>query len=66
VWILDVTVNGIMNFTQYVDILAQKNLVASARRLKRGHKWIHKEMLNLATKIGIFAIAILVSRLETH
>ena len=32
-------VNGIMKFTKYQDILA-KNLVASARRLKLGQKWI--------------------------
>jgi hypothetical protein len=32
-------VNGIMKFTQYQDILAQ-NLVASAKSLKLGLKWI--------------------------
>ena len=34
-----VKVNSIMNSTKYQDILA-KNLVASARRLKLGLKWI--------------------------
>ena len=37
-----VKVNGIMNSTQYQDILA-KNLVASARRLKLGRKWIFQQ-----------------------
>jgi hypothetical protein len=32
----------VMNFTQYQDMLA-KNLVASARKLKRGHKWIFQQ-----------------------
>jgi hypothetical protein len=35
----NVKVNGIMKFTKYLHILS-KNLVASARRLKLGRKWI--------------------------
>ena len=37
--LLSSTLNSIMNFTQYQDIFV-KNLVASARRLKLGRKWI--------------------------
>ena len=37
-----VKVNGIMNFTKHQDILA-KNLVASARRLTLGRKWIFQQ-----------------------
>jgi hypothetical protein len=40
-----------MNFTRFNDILA-KNLVASARRLKLGRKWIFQQNNNpkLASK----------------
>ena len=37
-----VQVNSIMNSTKYQDIFA-KNLVASARRLKLGRKWIFQQ-----------------------
>ena len=37
-----VKVNGIIIFIKYLDILA-KNLVASARRLTLGQKWIFQQ-----------------------
>lgn len=40
-----VRANGMMNFTQYQDILA-KNLMSSARRLKLGRKWIVQQNNN--------------------
>ena len=40
-----VKVNGIINFTQYQDILA-KNLVASGRGLELGRKGIFQQDIN--------------------
>ena len=37
-----VKINGIMNSTKYQDILA-KNLVASARKLRLGHRWTFQQ-----------------------
>ena len=40
-----IKVNGIINFNKYQDILAN-NLVAFARRLKLGHKWVFLQDIN--------------------
>ena len=58
--LVSVKVNGIMNFTQYQDILA-KNLVASVRRLKLGLQvdlWGTTRVVDgaaLERRLGLFA-----------